>query len=78
MDYYWEPFYFGTIKLFDIGYTSGVKLVTNFSDRLSLFTEAMSAFGPDGCWNIGIYSRKSIYAFNFQGWEGNLVSARKF
>nr|WP_080035425.1 PTS system mannose/fructose/sorbose family transporter subunit IID [Streptococcus mutans] len=33
------------IKLFDIGYTSGVKLVTNFSDKLSLFTEAMSAFG---------------------------------
>ncbi|SYW04893.1 PTS fructose transporter subunit IID [Oenococcus oeni] len=33
------------IKLFDIGYTSGVKLVTEFSDRLSLFTSAISVMG---------------------------------
>lgn len=33
------------IKLFDLGYTSGVKLVTDFSDKLSIFTDAMSSFG---------------------------------
>lgn len=32
-------------KLFDLGYTSGVKLVTSFGDRLSIFTEAASVMG---------------------------------
>lgn len=33
------------IKLFDLGYDSGVKLVTTLGDRLSVFTEASSVMG---------------------------------
>lgn len=33
------------LKLFDLGYNSGVKLVTDLSDRLTVFTDAMSVFG---------------------------------
>lgn len=33
------------LKLFDLGYSSGVKLVTEFGDKLSLFTDAISVLG---------------------------------
>ena len=33
------------IKLFDLGYNSGVKLVTELGDKLTLFTDAVSVMG---------------------------------
>ncbi|MBM7708435.1 PTS system mannose/fructose/sorbose family transporter subunit IID [Enterococcus lemanii] len=38
-------FVFFRIKLFSIGYTSGLKLVTTLGDKLSIFTEAASIMG---------------------------------
>ncbi|MDN3955606.1 PTS system mannose/fructose/sorbose family transporter subunit IID [Sporolactobacillus laevolacticus] len=32
-------------KMFDLGYTSGVKLITSFGNKLSIFTEAASVMG---------------------------------
>ena len=38
-------FVFFRIKLFSIGYTSGLKMVTSLGDKLSVFTEAASIMG---------------------------------
>ncbi|HAJ53871.1 MAG TPA: PTS fructose transporter subunit IID, partial [Lactobacillus sp.] len=37
--------FWARIKLFDIGYDSGVKLVTTMANQLSAFTEAASVMG---------------------------------
>ncbi|GEP19310.1 PTS system mannose/fructose/sorbose family transporter subunit IID [Pediococcus argentinicus] len=37
--------FWARIKLFDLGYNSGVKLITSLGERLSIFTEATSVMG---------------------------------
>ena len=38
-------FWFVKSKLFEVGYTSGTKLITNLGKRLAVFTEAASIMG---------------------------------
>ena len=62
------------IKLFDLGYNSGVKLVTELGDKLTLFTDAVSVMGRR---YVGCNSSQSIYSFKIYDWESNYVSANR-
>ena len=66
-------FWFVKSKLFEVGYTSGTKLITNLGKRLTVFTEAASIMGLSVVGALIATSVKMTTGLNFKVGEVKLA-----
>lgn len=66
-------FWFVKSKLFEVGYTSGTKLITNLGKRLAVFTEAASIMGLSVVGALIATSVKMTTGLNFKVGEVKLA-----
>lgn len=66
-------FWFVKRKMFEVGYTSGTKLITNLGKRLTTFTEAASIMGLSVVGALIASSVKMTTALNFKVGEVSLA-----
>lgn len=66
-------FWFVKRKMFEVGYTSGTKLITNLGKSLTTFTEAASIMGPSVVGALIASSVKMTTALNFKVGEVSLA-----